>query len=72
MASMDRARLIGSAILTPYLSLRTFRIALPGLRPLDYTNASIYTGELVDNYMEYRFILNNLRNGTFAFYERPP
>jgi hypothetical protein len=51
-----------SAILTPYLSLRTFRMALPGLRPLDYTNANIYTGELLDAYMEYRFVLNHLRS----------
>ncbi|MCJ1397773.1 hypothetical protein MMC11_000969 [Xylographa trunciseda] len=49
------------AILTSYMSLRSFRTALTGLRPLDYSNAKIYASELLDAYMEYCTILKKLQ-----------
>ncbi|KAH7358861.1 hypothetical protein B0T11DRAFT_341079 [Plectosphaerella cucumerina] len=44
------------AILTKYTALESFHLQNRTCRPLDYENAGIHTGALLDNYMDYKVL----------------
>ncbi|EMD85057.1 hypothetical protein COCC4DRAFT_31650 [Bipolaris maydis ATCC 48331] len=49
------------AILTKYTSLKTFHESMGFFSPLDYENAGIYTGALLDAYMDYKSIWKHIQ-----------
>ncbi|CEO58470.1 hypothetical protein PMG11_03194 [Penicillium brasilianum] len=54
------------AILTKYTALESFHLQVHGFSPLDYENAGVYTGSLLDNYMDYKALWKQI---SFASYE---
>ncbi|KAJ5263841.1 hypothetical protein N7478_011446 [Penicillium angulare] len=54
------------AILTKYSALESFHLQNPDFSPLDYENAGVYTGSLLDNYMDYKSLWKQI---SFASYE---
>ncbi|KAJ5080927.1 hypothetical protein N7456_013637 [Penicillium angulare] len=54
------------AILTKYTALESFHLQNPDYSPLDYENAGVYTGSLLDNYMDYKSLWKQI---SFASYE---
>lgn len=54
------------AILTKYTALESFHLQNRGFSPLDYENAGVYTGSLLDNYMDYKSLWKQI---SFASYE---
>lgn len=55
-----------NAILTKYTSLDSFHRQQTNFKPLDYENAGIYTGALLDAYMDYKSLWKNI---SLAMYE---
>jgi hypothetical protein len=49
-----------SAILTKYTSLRSFVMVQKDISPLNYDNAGVYTGDLLDAYMDYKLHWKNI------------
>jgi len=49
-----------AAVLTRYTTLRTFVEQMPGITPLDYDNTVLYSGDLLDAYMEYKHFVKQL------------
>ncbi|KAF5847640.1 hypothetical protein GGP41_000326 [Bipolaris sorokiniana] len=49
------------AILTKYASLKIFHEVMDSFSPLDYENAGIYTGALLDAYMDYKSIWKHIQ-----------
>ncbi|XP_014562071.1 hypothetical protein COCVIDRAFT_22035 [Bipolaris victoriae FI3] len=49
------------AILTKYTSLKSFHDTMGFFSPLDYENAGIYTGALLDAYMDYKSIWKHIQ-----------
>jgi hypothetical protein len=47
-------------VLTKYTTLRSFLEQMPGVTPLDYDNTVLYSGDLLDAYMEYKHIVKQL------------
>ncbi|KAJ5547188.1 hypothetical protein N7494_004773 [Penicillium frequentans] len=54
------------AILTKYTALESFHLQNREFSPLDYENAGVYTGSLLDNYMDYKSLWKQI---SFASYE---
>ena len=53
------------AILTKYTALASFHQQQRNFSPLDYENAGIYTGSLLDNYMDYKALWKQISNATY-------
>lgn len=53
------------AILTKYTALESFQRQIENYSILDYENASIYTGMLLDHYMEYKLMWKQLAQASF-------
>lgn len=53
------------AILTKYTALASFQKQLTKFSPLDYENAGIYTGALLDAYMDYKALWKQISNATY-------
>lgn len=49
-----------AAVLTKYTTLRSFAEQMPGVVPLDYDNTVLYSGDLLDAYMEYKHLVKQL------------
>lgn len=49
-----------AAVLTKYTTLRSFLEQMPGIVPLDYDNTVLYSGDLLDAYMEYKHMVRQL------------
>ncbi|KAJ5946379.1 hypothetical protein N7454_003218 [Penicillium verhagenii] len=54
------------AILTKYTALESFHLQTKDFSPLDYENAGVYTGSLLDHYMDYKSLWKQI---SFASYE---
>jgi len=52
------------AILTKYSALESFHRQATDFKPLDYENAGIYTGSLLDAYMDYKSLWKQISNAT--------
>lgn len=52
------------AILTKYTALESFHKQQDNFSPLDYENAGIYTGSLLDHYMDYKVLWKQITNAT--------
>jgi len=52
------------AILTKYTSLASFHAAQNNFSPLDYENAGIYTGALLDSFMDYKVLWKQISTAT--------
>lgn len=53
------------AILTKYTALESFHVQMQTCKPLDYENAGIYTGSLLDHYMDYKVMWKQILNATY-------
>ncbi|KAK0629294.1 hypothetical protein B0T17DRAFT_652973 [Bombardia bombarda] len=53
------------AILTKYTALESFHQQMKKCRPLDYENAGIYTGALLDHYMDYKVLWKQISQATY-------
>lgn len=53
------------AILTKYTALEDFHKKQKNYSPLDYENAGIYTGALLDNFMDYKALWKQISNAQF-------
>lgn len=53
------------AILTRYTALESFHRQRTNFKPLDYENAGIYTGALLDAYMDYKALWKQISNATY-------
>ena len=53
------------AILTRYTALESFHRQQTNFHPLDYENAGIYTGALLDAYMDYKALWKQISNATY-------
>ncbi|KAK3389204.1 hypothetical protein B0H63DRAFT_536977 [Podospora didyma] len=53
------------AILTKYTALESFHLQTKTCRPLDYENAGIYTGALLDHYMDYKVLWKQISQATY-------
>ena len=53
------------AILTRYTALESFHRQQTNFKPLDYENAGIYTGALLDAYMDYKALWKQISNATY-------
>lgn len=53
------------AILTKYTSLASFHIQKEEFSPLEYENAGIYTGALLDAYMDYKAMWKQISHATY-------
>lgn len=53
------------AILTKYTALESFHRQNTEFKPLDYENAGIYTGALLDAYMDYKSLWKQISHATY-------
>jgi hypothetical protein len=53
------------AILTRYTALESFHRQMQKCKPLDYENAGIYTGSLLDHYMDYKVLWKQITHATY-------
>ncbi|KAH6697368.1 hypothetical protein F5X68DRAFT_238766 [Plectosphaerella plurivora] len=58
------------AILTRYTALESFQLQNRTYKPLDYENAGIYTGALLDNYMDYKVLWKQISQATYELEAR--